>query len=67
MSDYSPELLAKLAPHRAHESSWLKSLLCKLGFHRWYYLKLDASTSPQIVGLCRWCPRIKVDGALYED
>jgi len=30
------DALARLSPHRTHESNWLKALLCALGLHRWY-------------------------------
>ncbi len=30
------EALARLSPHRTHESNWFKALLCALGLHRWY-------------------------------
>jgi hypothetical protein len=61
------ELLAKLAPHRMHESSWIKNLLCSLGLHRWYHLNLGSSISAKEVSLCRWCSKVKVRGVLYGD
>ena len=30
------EALERLSPHRTHESSWFKALLCAVGLHRWY-------------------------------
>ena len=30
------EGLARLSPHRTHESNWFKALLCAVGLHRWY-------------------------------
>jgi hypothetical protein len=36
------EVLAKLSPHRTHESNWVKTALCTFGLHRWYHPKLDA-------------------------
>lgn len=61
------EALAKLAPNRVHESSWLKNLLCSLGLHRWHYPNLGGSIPPREVRVCRWCPKVKVRGVLYGD
>jgi len=61
------EALAKLAPNRMHESSWLKNLLCSLSLHRWYYPNLGSSIPPKEVSLCRWCPKVRVHGTLYGD
>ncbi|MGB8011946.1 MAG: hypothetical protein WCF68_10060 [Terriglobales bacterium] len=61
------EALAKLAPNRVHESSWLKILLCSLGLHRWHYPNLGGSIPPREVGVCRWCPKVKVRGVLYGE
>jgi len=61
------EALAKLAPNRVHESSWLKNLLCSLGFHRWHYPNLEGSIPAKEVRVCRWCPKVKVRGVLYGD
>lgn len=52
--------MAKLSPHRTHESNWLKSLLCRFGFHRWYYPDLGALMPAQRIGFCRWCPVVKL-------
>jgi hypothetical protein len=61
------EALAKLAPNRVHESSWLKNLLCSLGLHRWHYPNLGGSIPPKEVRVCRWCPKVKVRGVLYGE
>jgi len=53
------QLLAKLSPHRTHESNWVKTLLCRFGMHRWYYPDLDALIPGQRIGFCRWCPAVK--------
>lgn len=48
--------LTRLSPHRVHESNWLKSLLCKLGFHRWFYPQLghlDSRRSDRLLPLVR--------------
>jgi hypothetical protein len=52
--------LAKLWPHRTHESNWLKQALCALGLHRWYRLHLSGSHGTMDTSFCRWCPRVKV-------
>jgi hypothetical protein len=62
LANLSAELLAKLSPHRQHESSWLKNLLCSLGLHRWYQLDLGSAAPEGGVKLCRWCPKVKVKG-----
>jgi hypothetical protein len=58
----SAELLGKLSPHRMHESTWLKELLCRVGLHRWYYVSLENSIPGKELGLCRWCPKAKLRG-----
>jgi hypothetical protein len=45
------EALAKLAPHRTHESNWFKTLLCRFGLHRWYYPDFGALMPAQRVGI----------------
>ena len=37
--------LAKLWPHRWHESNWLKNLFCHFGLHNWQQLYLDEAGS----------------------
>ncbi len=58
--------LAKLWPHRSHESSWLKNLPCHFGVHRWAELDLREVVPGREVRFCRWCSKIKVDGVVYE-
>jgi hypothetical protein len=59
--------LAKLWPHRLHESNCFKNLLCYLGLHRWAQLNLDRLLPDQReVGFCRWCPKVKIDGVIYN-
>lgn len=64
----SPELVAGLArlwPHREHESGSLRGLLCALGLHRWRQLDLSQLHPGRVVRYCFWCPKIKVDGVVY--
>jgi hypothetical protein len=58
--------LARLWPHREHESNALKNLVCALGYHRWRGLDLSELHPEKEVRYCFWCSRIKVDGAIYE-
>jgi hypothetical protein len=55
------ESLAKLWPHRTHESNWLKQAFCALGLHRWYRVDVNGSQSTIETSFCRWCPKVKVD------
>jgi hypothetical protein len=57
---FSEETLARLWPNRVHESNWVKSLLCRLGFHRWQEMQFGPSVALQKARFCRWCPEIKV-------
>jgi hypothetical protein len=61
------EAFVKLSPHRTHESNWLKALLCRIGLHRWYRLDLGSAEPVGGVRLCRWCPKVKVNGAQYGE
>jgi hypothetical protein len=57
--------LAKLWPHRMHESSALKNLLCLAGLHRWAQLDLSLQAPGREVRFCRWCDRIVIDGRTF--
>ena len=59
--------LAKLWPHRMHESSWLKNACCAMHLHRWAQLDLSQIAPGREVWFCRWCDRIKIDGARFGD
>ena len=48
------EVLAKMSPHRTHESNWLKTLLCRFGLHRCYYSDLDAFEARTTYRLLPW-------------
>jgi len=52
--------LARRWPHRTHESNWLKDVICRLGFHRWYAVEVDSSTAILSCSYCRWCSEIRV-------
>jgi hypothetical protein len=58
--------LARLWPHREHESNCFKGFSCSLGLHRW--ARLDGiAIEPSDVQYCRWCSCVKLDGRIYDD
>jgi len=61
------ESLAKLWPHRWHESNWLKNAFCHFGWHRWTRLNLDNLLPQREVRFCFWCEKVKLDGVIYGD
>jgi len=64
-----PELiaaLAKLWPHREHESSALKNLGCSVGLHRWRQLDLSALYAGRKIQYCFWCSKIRIDGVICQ-
>jgi hypothetical protein len=58
--------LAKLWPHREHESNAIKNLSCTVGMHRWRALDLSELFPGKDVRYCFWCSKIRVDGIIYE-
>ena len=58
--------LAKLWPHREHESNALKGFLCLLGLHRWRQLDLSELYPEREVRYCFWCSKITVDGVIHD-
>jgi hypothetical protein len=58
--------LAKLWPHREHESNALKNTCCGLGLHRWRQLKLAELVPGKEIDYCFWCSKMRIDGVLYE-
>jgi len=59
VSEISAEMLARLWPNRVHESNWLKSLACRMGFHRWHEMKFEGFAEGKAVRFCRWCAKVK--------
>ena len=59
--------LAKLWPHRLHESSAWKNLLCWFGLHRRAQLDLSHQALSREVWFCRWCDRIRIEGKWFGD
>jgi hypothetical protein len=58
--------LAKLWPHREHESNAIKGLLCRCGLHRWRTLDLGELVPGRDVRYCFWCSKVRIDGTIYE-
>jgi len=56
--------LAKLWPHREHESNALKALLCRCGLHRWRTLDLREFVTDKAVNYCFWCSKMRIDGRI---
>jgi hypothetical protein len=58
--------LAKLWPNREHESNALKSLCCRLAFHRWRQLDLRELVPGRQIHYCFWCSKVRIDGVIYD-
>ena len=58
--------VAKLWPHRKHESNWLKGLFCALGGHQWRSLNLAELVPGKKIQHCFWCSKVRIDGIIYR-
>ncbi len=58
--------VAKLWPHREHESSGVLGLICRIGLHRRRRLDLATLTPDKDILHCFWCSKVKVDGVVYD-
>ena len=58
--------VAKLWPHREHESNSVLGLLCRVGLHRWRRLNLRTLLPERDILHCFWCSKVKVDGIVYD-
>ena len=58
--------VAKLWPHREHESSILMGQLCRIGLHRWKRLDLTELVPGRDIRFCFWCSKVEIDGARYD-
>jgi hypothetical protein len=58
--------VAKLWPHRRHESSWVKALFCVLGCHRWRSLDLVKLVPGKKIQHCFWRSKVRIDGIVYR-
>jgi hypothetical protein len=56
---------ARLWPHREHESSAIKNILCILALHRWHQLDLEDLVPKREVHFCFWCSKVRLDGVTY--
>lgn len=58
--------LSNLWPHRMHESNYLENLCCRVGLHPWARLDLSVLAVEKDVKFCRGCPKIEIDGVIYD-
>jgi hypothetical protein len=58
--------VAKLWPHREHESSSMLGLVCRVGLHRRRRLNLATLLPERDLLHCFWCSKVKVDGIVYD-
>lgn len=58
--------LARLWPHREHESNAMKGLFCRCGIHRWRKLDLGEFARGRDVSYCFWCSKVRIDGTVFE-
>ena len=58
--------LARLWPHREHESNALKNLCCALTIHRWRQLNLKQLVPGREIRYCFWCSKVRIDGTIYD-
>jgi hypothetical protein len=58
--------VARLWPHREHESNCALGLLCRAGLHRWRRLDLAAMVPDKDIAHCFWCSKVKIDGIVYD-
>ena len=58
--------LAKLWPHREHESNIVLGQLCRIGSHRWRGLDLTSLAPGKEVVYCFRCSRIRIDRVIYD-
>ncbi|HZD32419.1 MAG TPA: hypothetical protein VE779_12245 [Candidatus Angelobacter sp.] len=57
--------MAKLWPHRVHESNTAMASLCRVGFHGWRRLDLATLAPGKDILHCFWCSKVKIDGIIY--
>jgi hypothetical protein len=58
--------IARLWPHREHESNAVMGLFCRCGLHRWRQLDLANLVSGRAVDYCFWCSKIRIDGTIHD-
>jgi len=58
--------VARLWPHRKHESVALASFFCMLGIHYWRALSLADLFPGKTIHHCFWCSKVRIDGVVYD-
>jgi hypothetical protein len=58
--------VAKLWPHREHESGPVRGLLCRIGIHRWRQIPLAELIPARRIHFCFWCSCIRIDATIYD-
>ena len=58
--------VARLWPHREHESNALIGLCCLAGLHGWRQLDLTELVPGRQIYFCFWCSKVRIDGTIYE-
>lgn len=58
--------VARLWPHRQHESNAFAGLLCRAGLHRWRRLELSTLVHDRDIVHCFWCAKVRIDGTTYD-
>jgi hypothetical protein len=58
--------LAKLWPHREHESNAVRALLCRCALHGWRKLDLRELAPDKDVQYCFWCSKLRIDGVIHD-
>jgi hypothetical protein len=58
--------VAKLWPHRKHESVALTSFFCMMGIHYWRALSLRELCGDKAIHHCFWCSKVRIDGVVYD-
>jgi hypothetical protein len=58
--------VAKLWPHREHESNGALSLFCRIGLHRWHRLDIASLVPDKDIAHCFWCSKVKIDGIVHD-
>jgi hypothetical protein len=58
--------VARLWPHREHESNGVLGLLCRIGLHRWRRLDIENLIPNKHILHCFRCSKVKIDGVVYD-
>jgi hypothetical protein len=58
--------VAKLWPHRKHESVALAAFLCRFRIHYWRTLNLSELVPEKTIQHCFWCSQVRIDAVIYD-